>query len=317
MKHLIKLTVICCSLLYLKSSIAQTNQEYNPYESIGQEAEVLTLSKGKYIEFFDLDSIEIIGDAILNTNTMKVIGFVERDTSYSEATLEPEIVSRWLSPDPLAREFPYSSPYVSFENNPIFYTDPDGKKVKAVNINAQVGLGEAIFNVFNTGNETNNPSDFFTFDQFKNVELVNVRNNKGKFTKEFKAALKTIESEEVKALVVEFVEAVESETLNIIEVVTNEESEITGTTRRILNNDFNTSNQDELPKDGSSTFVEKTGKNATLTISATETITNPNRVPGQTKDPKEMTSTSIGDNKSESLEVIKAIVTGNKAKQPK
>lgn len=29
-----------------------------------------------------------------------------------------------------------------------------------------------------------------------------------------------------------------------------------------------------------------------------------------------MTSTSIGDNKSEALEVIKAIVTGNKAKNP-
>ncbi|MCC5924559.1 MAG: RHS repeat-associated core domain-containing protein [Crocinitomicaceae bacterium] len=37
-------------------------------------------------------------------------------------------VGRWLSVDPLAHEFPWSSPYVVFDNNPIYYVDPDGQK---------------------------------------------------------------------------------------------------------------------------------------------------------------------------------------------
>lgn len=122
MKHLLKTALLCSSLVFTYQSNAQ---EYNPYESIGQEAEVLTLTKGKYIEFFDLDSIEVIGDAILNTNTMKVIGFVEHDTLYSEATLEPEIVSRWWAPDPVMQ--PQQSPYLFVANNPIIYVDPNGE----------------------------------------------------------------------------------------------------------------------------------------------------------------------------------------------
>jgi hypothetical protein len=106
--------------------IAQ-NKPYNPYKSIGKEAKVLTLSNGKYEEFFDTDTIEIIGSAVLNTKTMKVIGFVEQDTLYSEATLEPEIVSRWLSPDPLARKYPCLSPYSFVNNNPIYNIEVDGR----------------------------------------------------------------------------------------------------------------------------------------------------------------------------------------------
>jgi hypothetical protein len=125
MKALLKISAFCCSLLLVCPTNAQTSQKYNPYESIGQEAEVLTLSKGKYNEFFDLDSIEIIGDAIFNTNTMKVVGFVERDTMYSEATLEPEIVSRWWAPDPVMQ--PHQSPYLFVANNPIIYIDQNGE----------------------------------------------------------------------------------------------------------------------------------------------------------------------------------------------
>lgn len=35
-------------------------------------------------------------------------------------------VARWLSIDPLAEEFPWSSPYVAFANDPILHTDPKG-----------------------------------------------------------------------------------------------------------------------------------------------------------------------------------------------
>jgi len=113
-------------LIFCYNSFAQSNN-YHPYKHIGgDDIEMLTLSKGKYNEFFGADSIEIIGSAILNTNTMEVIGFVEKDTLYSEATLEPEIVSRFLSTDPLGAEFPYMSPYVYAGNMPIAYIDADG-----------------------------------------------------------------------------------------------------------------------------------------------------------------------------------------------
>jgi RHS repeat-associated protein len=35
-------------------------------------------------------------------------------------------IGRWLSIDPLFRNFPWQSPYVAFDNNPIYYKDPLG-----------------------------------------------------------------------------------------------------------------------------------------------------------------------------------------------
>ena len=99
----------------------------NPYESLGVKTEVLTLSKGKYNEFFDNDTIVQIGSVLFNTNTNELVGFIAPDTTYSEATFQPEITSRWLSPDPLSDEFPSYSPYNYVLNNPIRLVDPDGR----------------------------------------------------------------------------------------------------------------------------------------------------------------------------------------------
>lgn len=98
----------------------------NPFKEFGYEVEFLTLSDGKYDEFFENDTIMRIGTVYINTITERVIGFVEEDTMYSEATLEPEIVSRWLSPDPLARKFPNESPYIFVGNSPIMMIDIGG-----------------------------------------------------------------------------------------------------------------------------------------------------------------------------------------------
>ena len=82
-KPALLLTLI--TLLY-----GSTLQAQNPYESLGVETEVLTLSKGKYKEFHPNDTIVQIGTVMLNTITGEVVAFVDVDTVYSEATLKPD-----------------------------------------------------------------------------------------------------------------------------------------------------------------------------------------------------------------------------------
>jgi len=77
----------------------------NPYKSLGVQEDPLTLSKGKYQEFFPNDTLVQIGSVLLNTVTGKVVAFLKTDTLYSEADLKPELTSRWMSPDPLAEKY--------------------------------------------------------------------------------------------------------------------------------------------------------------------------------------------------------------------
>lgn len=117
-----QLIFILCAVLTFQNAIAQDN----PFEELGYTPRFGTLSNGKYQEFHDNDTIVNIGSVLLNTKTKEIIGFVEYEVRYSEATLEPDIVSRWLSPDPLAEEAPDWTPYRFAFNNPLSFVDPDG-----------------------------------------------------------------------------------------------------------------------------------------------------------------------------------------------
>lgn len=116
-------------VLFLHSLMAQ-HEPLNPYETIGKKAEVLTLSKGKYQETFSNDTIMRIGSVMYHRFTGEVVVVVTDDTLHGEYSLQPEVMSRWLSIDPLAADFPEWSPYVYTLNNPIIFIDPDGKSPK-------------------------------------------------------------------------------------------------------------------------------------------------------------------------------------------
>ena len=96
----------------------------NPYESIGKTTEVLTLSNGKYQEFFPNDTIVRIGSVLFNRLTNEVVAFLtEKDSS---SLVEADVASRFLSVDPIGRKFPELTPYQFGSNRPIDGVDLDG-----------------------------------------------------------------------------------------------------------------------------------------------------------------------------------------------
>jgi hypothetical protein len=100
--------------------------EGNPFKKYGYTPRIATLSKGKYREFF-VDTIIQIGSFEYNRVSKEITGFtLYNKENLSEADLQPELVSRWMSPDPLSDEFPSWSPYNFVYNNPVRYIDPTG-----------------------------------------------------------------------------------------------------------------------------------------------------------------------------------------------
>jgi RHS repeat-associated protein len=114
----------------------------NPYESLGvpmPKGKMLTVSNGRFQEHFPNDTLTPIGSAMFNTVTGEVVQFLTRDTMYAEYNLEPELVSRWLSPDPLAEKYYQWSPYNFVLGNPIKFVDPDGRAVDDIIVKGSAG----------------------------------------------------------------------------------------------------------------------------------------------------------------------------------
>lgn len=111
--------------MLLFTTVAATAQNKNPYKSIGKKGEILTLTKGRYEELFDQDSIQQIGSVLINVRTLKIIKFVDEENDIKER-LQTEKQSRFLSVDPLTRSYPMLTPYQYASNTPIAAIDLDG-----------------------------------------------------------------------------------------------------------------------------------------------------------------------------------------------
>lgn len=100
-----------------------------PFKELGldDEVEVITLSNGRYIEHFTYDTLRQIGSVMFNTVTGKVEHFISDDDleKMSVAKRNRE-VSRFMSIDPMAKSFPWNSPYSYAENDVIRCIDLDG-----------------------------------------------------------------------------------------------------------------------------------------------------------------------------------------------
>lgn len=104
----------------------------NPFKKYGFYPKIATLSKGKYLEAHDLDSIVSIGSVSYNRKTKEIVEFRKIDLSDPDAQPYLDTAGRWISPDPLSEEYRRWSPYNYAKNNPLRFTDPDGRKVDDV-----------------------------------------------------------------------------------------------------------------------------------------------------------------------------------------
>ena len=116
------------ALLFTANLFAQ-HEPPQPFEELGVKVKVLTLSKGKFCEFFPNDTIFRFGSVMFNHITGEVESVVFDDTLYGEYNLKPDVVSRWLSPDPLGGLYPNFSPYNYAMDNPVKYLDSDGRLI--------------------------------------------------------------------------------------------------------------------------------------------------------------------------------------------
>lgn len=98
----------------------------NPFAKFGYKAKIATLSKGKYLEFHDLDSIVTIGSVRFNVYKNEIVGSIVQDTLNTDSQPIGDITGRWMSPDPLSEEFPEWSPYTMVMNSPLRFNDPTG-----------------------------------------------------------------------------------------------------------------------------------------------------------------------------------------------
>jgi hypothetical protein len=99
----------------------QNTQKGNPF---GYKKEVLTLSNGRYDEFQEKERLVKIGWVMYDTERKVISEYLQPNPE--KIQISPELVSRFLSVDPIGREYPELTPYQFASNMPINSIDLDG-----------------------------------------------------------------------------------------------------------------------------------------------------------------------------------------------
>lgn len=140
-----KKIVLFLIILFASCLVMQAQEDL--FKKHGVTKEPLTLSKGKYKETFYNEEVMQIGTVLINTETEKVVKFLEEDTT--KYAYRAEATSRFISVDPLCEENYSWSPYVYAMNNPLRFVDPDGRL-------ARDSVGNIIYNPLDKIDENQN-----------------------------------------------------------------------------------------------------------------------------------------------------------------
>lgn len=106
----------------------------NPFDKFEHgETKIATLSQGKYTEFHDEKNIVKIGSFLYDTRSKRITGVLKPEkTKDIEAKPKTETTSRFMSMDPLFREYAHNSPYAFSENRVIDGVELEGLEFKVI-----------------------------------------------------------------------------------------------------------------------------------------------------------------------------------------
>lgn len=101
----------------------QSNQE-RPY--ITFDKAMLMMGKGSFLESSKTGGASLnIGGIIYDTKE----GGIREIRTNNNPKYVPYLLGRWLSVDPLSRDYPDLSPYNMVANSPLMFIDPDGRRI--------------------------------------------------------------------------------------------------------------------------------------------------------------------------------------------
>lgn len=116
------------------SSFAANAQNDNPYAIFGHKTNVIYETKVKdFLIIPNNDPSSKTKAIAFNVDEGYILFLGTNDSILSRTKIQPDQLLRWLSVDPLAKDYPGISPYAFLANNPINAIDPDGRKILFVN----------------------------------------------------------------------------------------------------------------------------------------------------------------------------------------
>jgi hypothetical protein len=113
--------------LLLTLGLCSAARAQQPFARFGVKVEVLSLSNGKYPEFFPNDSLRRVGSVVYNRRLHRIAYLLPPDSLLGRA--KSEVTSRFWVVDPHAANYVNISPYAYVANNPVNNTDPDGRDI--------------------------------------------------------------------------------------------------------------------------------------------------------------------------------------------